>query len=649
MLFLLSFSVIEVPLLAFTAPILFSHSTCTHMHLTTDETISDGHAKKLKVVVVGGGWAGYSFCESISHNNNVEINLLDASIKGTGGLAGGSRSKNDRPVEGGIHGFWREYRNTFDIMSMIENVEVDKVLGKFSPSVLRSKNGKVAVAPVLLKENEDGGYRNEVKIPTLMDFSEESIRRLIAANLPPPLDLPVLAKLDNTKTIGDDNSKLNPIDLLSGLGLLGAWADFEQESRTSWENYDTQSASVLFKKAGITNALYEELVSPLLHVLPMCPAYDCSAAAALSCFHVFALQSRGAFDVRWARGSISEKIFAPWQTQLERRDVAVMGGTRVSAITKHDDGKYCVNLAASTGDLNDRIDCDVVVLAIGATAAGKLASSSPALSSLTATHDFDKLRGVTCVAVRLFLKPNHIITTNLSGGSCDKTALSPDIARAMCDSPVAVCGAGIGGIEELKETGFCIYDLGRMHDEFSVDIYNEMNKKESDRVAVLEVDFFRADSFVDKNDEGIVDLTLRAVSAALGTSKINSDEILLDATVLRARNAVSHFAPNSALYSSDIRLEESGLYMCGDWVDRTGHASWSTEKSVVTARQAASALSHDFGLRDSHCRVIPAAKETAQPSPPATHLVQTLPYANLKALDLKKRLHALTVAPFRLQ
>ena len=222
MLFLLSFSVIEVPLLAFTAPILFSHSTCTHMHLTTDETISDGHAKKLKVVVVGGGWAGYSFCESISHNNNVEINLLDAFIKGTGGLAGGYRSKNDRPVEGGIHGFWREYRNTFDIMSMIENVEVDKVLGKFSPSVLRSKNGKVAVAPVLLKENEDGGYRNEVKIPTLMDFSEESIRRLIAANLPPPLDLPVLAKLDNSKTNGDDNSKLNPIDLLSGLGLLGA-------------------------------------------------------------------------------------------------------------------------------------------------------------------------------------------------------------------------------------------------------------------------------------------------------------------------------------------------------------------------------------------------------------------------------------------
>lgn len=59
------------------------------------------------------------------HNNNVEIILLDASKQGRGGLAGGYRSKNDRPVEAGIHGFLREYRNTFDVMSMIEDVEVD--------------------------------------------------------------------------------------------------------------------------------------------------------------------------------------------------------------------------------------------------------------------------------------------------------------------------------------------------------------------------------------------------------------------------------------------------------------------------------------------------------------------------------------------
>ncbi len=98
-------------------------------------------------MVVGGGWASYSFCKSVSHNNidgrKVEIILLGASTQGGGGLAGGYRSKNGRSVEAGIHGFWREYRNTFDIMNAIKGVDVDEVLGDFSPSVLRSKNGKV--------------------------------------------------------------------------------------------------------------------------------------------------------------------------------------------------------------------------------------------------------------------------------------------------------------------------------------------------------------------------------------------------------------------------------------------------------------------------------------------------------------------------
>ena len=74
---------------------------------------------------------------------------------------------------------------------------------------------------------------------------------------------------------------------------------------------------------------------------------------------------------------------------------------------------------------------------------------------------------------------------------------------------------------------------------------------------------------------------------------------------------MSHFAPNSALYSPDVKLDD-GIYICGDWIDRTGHASWSTQKAVVTARQAAAALSQDFDLKDSKFDVIPAAKDTPQ-------------------------------------
>lgn len=482
--------------------------------------------------------------------------------------------------------------------------------------------------------------RRRRKMLNLMPWNfpndEESMRRFIASNLPPPLDLPILAKLDTTTTNKGGkkdgtttmtSSKLNIADIVSGLGLLGAWADFEQESRQSWMNYDNQTARLLFEKAGITNALHDELVAPLLSVLPMCPSYDCSAAAALSCFHAFALQSRGAFDVRWCRGSISELIFDPWREQLESRGVTFATGARVESIENIvDDGggggrRYSLRLAPSSSpdapsaggvrNAGDIIECDAIVLAVGATSAGKLTSTSSALSSIRATENFHKLRGITCVAVRLFLRSHPVITRNLRGGMHDGTTLPPCMARAMMDSPITVCGPGVGGFRELNETGFCIYDLGRMHDEFSVDRYDAEGAEDIDRMAVLEVDFYRADSFVDWDDGPIVDLALRAVSAALGTEKINADYTLLDSAVVRARNAVSHFCPNSALHSPDVKLED-GLYVCGDWVDRTGHASWSTEKSVVTARQAASALSRDFCLRDSRCGVIPAARDTAQ-------------------------------------
>ena len=51
---------------------------------STSDTLNE---VKLKIVVIGGGWAGYSVCESLSTNDNVEIILLDAASKASkGGL-----------------------------------------------------------------------------------------------------------------------------------------------------------------------------------------------------------------------------------------------------------------------------------------------------------------------------------------------------------------------------------------------------------------------------------------------------------------------------------------------------------------------------------------------------------------------------------
>jgi hypothetical protein len=166
---------------------------------------------------------------------------------------------------------------------------------------------------------------------------------------------------------------------------------------------------------------------------------------------------------------------------------------------------------------------------------------------------------------------------------------------------VVVCGPGVGGIPELVETGFCLYDLQRLQDEFANQTV----------CAALEVDFFRADAIADiKDDRKVAQLALRAVAATLDVPILTVDDIL-EVSVIRARNAVSHFCVNSAQASPPVRADR-GLYLCGDWIDRTGHASWSTEKAVVTGRQAANALAEDFGLDNVDVSIIPAAPDTPQ-------------------------------------
>lgn len=542
--------------------------------------------KPKKIVIIGGGWAGFSAADAlISTNEPIEVEILDASPRGPGGLAAGWRTPLlDRPVEAGIHGFWREYRNTFAAIERI-GLSLDDVLTPFTPSILVSKSGRVAVAPVLGTEGSTATTSNDVKL----DLSNpKSLLSSVASLLPPPLDVALLSDFD-------PSNPLTLLDRVTALGLLAAWADFEQEDPGSWKKYDKISADTLFRYvAGISPRLYDELVSPLLHVLPMTPGYDCSAAAALSCFHVFALQAKGAFDVRWCRGTISEKIFNPWSQKLiEKGSVKIRGGVKVTAIDALDPPTELLRITTQVGD---SIDCDAIILAVGGIAVKRLLPSSPPLASLPGANGWQRFRGVTCVAVRLFLRPEMDSITG-------RPTMLTSIANAMKDSPVVVCGAAIGNIPQLTETGFCIYDLQRLQDEFKI-------TNETKSVA-LEIDFFRANDLAAiENDMEVAKIALQAVAAALDIEPIDPDSSILDLSVVRARDAVSHFCVDSASWSPHVRLRK-GIYICGDWIDRSGHASWSTEKSVVTARQAVGALSSDFQLA-CETAIIPAAKDTPQ-------------------------------------
>jgi hypothetical protein len=187
--------------------------------------------------------------------------------------------------------------------------------------------------------------------------------------------------------------------------------------------------------------------------------------------------------------------------------------------------------------------------------------------------------GITCVAVRLFLNRTNLPTAFLA---------------ALAARPaVTVCGPRIV-MPLLVETGFCVYDLSRLQKGASFN-------KEKDWL-VLEVDFFRANAVAKLTDAAIVDLALTALEKVIIGPKsghpqqqpLLRTESVLDAGIVRARDAVSHFSIGAGRSSPPIRIAH-GLYMCGDWIDRTGHASWSTEKAVVTGIGAATQLATDFG------------------------------------------------------
>ena len=173
-----------------------------------------------EIVVVGGGWAGYTAAEALSASADCRVTLLEASPRAAGGLAGGWRTPSGRPVEAGIHGFWREYANTFQILDEL-GLDRDRVLTPYTPSVLFSKTGKVATAPVLATD-APASSQPPSRLPR--PLAPDELLQLVADSLPAPLDTALLADFSSA-------SALTPLDRASAVGLLGSWADFGHEPR----------------------------------------------------------------------------------------------------------------------------------------------------------------------------------------------------------------------------------------------------------------------------------------------------------------------------------------------------------------------------------------------------------------------------------
>jgi len=121
-------------------------------------------------------------------------------------------------------------------------------------------------------------------------------------------------------------------------------------------------------------------------------------------------------------------------------------------------------------------------------------------------------------------------------------------------------------------TGWTFFDLNALHDEYR-----------DEPGTVVEADYYHANQLLPLEDDQVlaqVQQDLAGCIPAFGEAKI------IDHSVVRIPQGVTHFAPGSYRYLLPTTTSFDNLFMAGDWIV-TRHGSWSQEKAYVTGLEAA--------------------------------------------------------------
>ncbi|MDY6784259.1 MAG: FAD-dependent oxidoreductase [Cyanobacteriota bacterium] len=340
--------------------------------------------------------------------------------------------------------------------------------------------------------------------------------------------------------------RLPLIDRLSALPLLYAVVDFDN-SDEAWRRYDKVTARELFKQFGVSARLYKESFEPMLLVGLFAPGEQCSAAAALGMLYYFILAHQPDFDVVWCRGTVGEKIFKPWVQQIESAGGKVLANRRVNDVLLNERGEA---KAVVCGE--EIFEADAVISAVSVSGIKKIVAGSQTLNRYPEFRNLSNLGGIDVLAVRLW---------------CDRKVNIPLPSNACF------------GFDAT--TGWTFFDLNALHDEYK-----------DEPGSVIEADFYHANQLLPMTDEEIVAKVCRDIGTCIPEFRGAN---IIDSSVIRVRQGVTHFAPGSYQYLLPAQTSIPNLLMSGDWVV-TRHGSWSQEKAYVTGLEAANLVIDRFGM-----------------------------------------------------
>ncbi|NER79149.1 MAG: FAD-dependent oxidoreductase [Leptolyngbya sp. SIO1D8] len=329
-------------------------------------------------------------------------------------------------------------------------------------------------------------------------------------------------------------------DRLSALPLLYAVIDFDN-SHEAWQRYDRLSARELFRQYSVSERLYKDAFEAMLLVGLFAPGEQCSAAATLGMLYYFILAHQSDFDVRWCRGTVGEQIFRPWTAAIEAAGGRILANHRVTDVIEGEGDRLT---AIVCGD--QVFEAEAVIFSVGITGMKKIVANSSALRRRAEFRDLQNLGAVDVLATRLWF--DRKIEIPLPSNAC---------------------------FGFHATTGWTFFDLNALHDEYR----NEPG-------SVIEVDYYHANQFLHLSDEEILPLVQADLAGCLPDFQAAK---IIDASVIRLPQAVSHFTPGSYQYLLPRQTCFKNAFMSGDWIINR-HGSWSQEKAYVTGLEAANSV-----------------------------------------------------------
>ncbi|KAK9843904.1 hypothetical protein WJX84_000707, partial [Apatococcus fuscideae] len=235
-------------------------------------------------------------------------------------------------------------------------------------------------------------------------------------------------------------------------------------------------------------------------------------------------------------------IFQPWLERIEAAGGVFKPRHRVADF-ELDVAGHIKAVVADTEQGQQVLPAGAVVMAVGINGLKRIVEGSSVLGRRPEFQRLSNLRSVDILAVRLWLD-----------------------RRVSFPRPSNACSNFDDGV------GWTFFDLTTLHDEFRDELGS-----------VVEADFYHAATLLPMTDEDIIAKVMKDIAVCVPSI---AHAQVLDFSVVRAKNAVTHFSPGCYPSFLQPRTSFPNLFAAGDWIDDR-HGSFSQEKAYVTGLRAA--------------------------------------------------------------